>query len=159
MRKYLKYFKIRRIEVYIFAKQSAFDLSVEEFPYTIKEQKLSENKTRFFIEKDGRVIHESYLYLDVFLLGLLKKRRNPVIGDCLTDSEYRGQGIYPYVINQISNTIVDSEKRAVYMVVNQDNESSIKGIEKAGFTKYAEIKAKRWTWIYLNKTIRYLNKN
>lgn len=54
-----------------------------------------------------------------------------VIGPCITEKAFRGQGIYPYVLNWITESYCENAR--YYMFVNDDNYASIRGIEKAGF--------------------------
>lgn len=152
MRKFSKLFKLKLIDVYVYRMQCREPFLYENFPYVVDKTKISSNRTRYYISKRDLTIHESYLYQRVFLLRLLKKS-DPVIGNCYTDIRYRGQSIYPYVINYIANEVIEVIKKDVYIIVNSNNLSSIKGIEKAGFKKYAEIKAKRWLVWYHRKKI------
>ena len=65
------------------------------------------------------------------------------IGPCVTKDEYRGQGIYPRVLNYITSSF--GEDGAVfYMIVEENNTSSIKGIEKAGFEKCGVVQKSRF---------------
>ena len=54
---------------------------------------------------------------------------------CETIPEARGKGYYPLLLKFIQN---DMPKKELYMVVDVNNNASIKGIERAGFIKYAE---------------------
>lgn len=53
---------------------------------------------------------------------------------CETIPEARGKGYYPMLLSYIQN---DFRNKELYMIVDQDNVASIRGIEKAGFVKYA----------------------
>ena len=52
------------------------------------------------------------------------------IGPCYTHKDFRGRGIYPKVLGHI---LGDYEANKFYMTVHKTNNSSIRGIEKAGF--------------------------
>lgn len=54
---------------------------------------------------------------------------------CETLQAFRGKGYYPLLLKYIQNDNIDED---LYMVVDENNVSSIKGIEKAGFIKYAQ---------------------
>lgn len=123
------------------------------FKYEIQSEELN-SKTRFYIKDLGVLVHESFLFHKVYLMRVLGKR-GPVIGDCFTNKKYRGQSIYPYTINQIAQAVLKTKNKEVFIVVNSDNFNSIKGIEKAGFRKFATIEAKRWLWFYLKSQIEY----
>lgn len=68
------------------------------------------------------------------------------IGPCWTDEKYRGQGIYPYIIQQITKK--DIEDRNWFMIVDKNNIASIKGMEKAGFEKVGQVKKTKLLGIY-----------
>ena len=53
---------------------------------------------------------------------------------CETIPEARGKGFYPLLLSYIQN---DMPEKEMYMIVKNTNISSIRGIEKAGFVKYA----------------------
>ncbi len=53
---------------------------------------------------------------------------------CETIPEARGKGYYPLLLNYIQN---DMPKKNLYMIVDVTNSASIRGIEKAGFVRYA----------------------
>ena len=54
---------------------------------------------------------------------------------CETIPEERGKGYYPLLLGFVQNANPDKD---LYMVVDVKNSSSIKGVEKAGFVKFAE---------------------
>jgi hypothetical protein len=77
---------------------------------------------------NGILVHKStcYRYNNfAFLLGNFKYK---VIGNCWTNDKYRGYGIYGKVLKYISQ----SKKKKVFLFVNSNNESSIKGLQKIG---------------------------
>lgn len=57
------------------------------------------------------------------------------IGPCATAESERGKGLYPYLLQHI---IQENKGKDFYMIVNESNVSSIKGVVKAGFTPYAK---------------------
>ena len=54
---------------------------------------------------------------------------------CETISEARGHGYYPLLLSYIQN---DNPQMELFMIVEETNYASIRGIEKAGFVKYAK---------------------
>ena len=54
---------------------------------------------------------------------------------CRTNYEERGNGYYPTLLKYIQSKYPHKD---FYMIVESSNISSIKGIEKAGFVRYAE---------------------
>ncbi|WCO02546.1 hypothetical protein [Psychroserpens ponticola] len=154
MKRLLRKLKIVLIDVYIYQMIDYKPTNIAN-NYAIKTSVEGE-KTRYFIEDNDRVVHKSYLIPNVFLLNSIKKN-GLAIGDCVTVKSHRGKSIYPYVINKIAKDVLDKKEEDIYVIVNVDNQSSIKGIEKARFTKIASVNAKRWLWFYLKKKVKNYN--
>lgn len=57
------------------------------------------------------------------------------IFDCRTSSEYRGNGIYPWLLTEIMNKYIRNKKNC-YIDTLKKNTSSVKGILKARFSLY-----------------------
>lgn len=144
IKKLFKYFKVVDIDVIIYLMDSQ---SLTEFPslnYKIEENRISDNKKQFFIKIGDAIIHESFLFKKLFVLQLINKK-GPTIGDCKTSDAFKGKSIYPFVINHIARAeILNHNRKEVFIIVNPNNLSSIKGIEKAGFRIHTKIKAKRF---------------
>jgi RimJ/RimL family protein N-acetyltransferase len=153
MKKLIKRFRIIHIDAFIYKMDHFIDYNVSSFKYQIEKSR-KKNKWCYTIKEGDTLVHTSYLYDSVFLLKLLKKN-GPVIGDCYTNKQYRGQSIYPQVINKIAFETLKKGIQDVFIVVSPENISSIKGIEKAGFTKFASIKGTRWLWFYFKKQVIY----
>jgi hypothetical protein len=150
LKKLLKYLKVIPIDVIIYSMTKD---TIEEFPkldYIIQSESIHKNKTMFYIKVGDTVIHQSFLFKKVFLLRLINKI-GPTIGDCVTISAYKGKSIYPFVINYIAREeLLKNNQDEVFIVVNADNLSSIKGIEKAGFQLHTKLKAKRFLILHYN---------
>lgn len=56
------------------------------------------------------------------------------IGPCVTVSDERGHGYYPYLLSHI---VVDSFPKECFMIVSPNNLPSSRGVEKAGFRSFA----------------------
>jgi hypothetical protein len=68
--------------------------------------------------------------------------------DCRTNENYRGLSIYPHVISNISNDLLKSGLTSVMIDATKDNNASVHGILKAGFTpvkKIWRLGSLRWT--------------
>jgi GNAT superfamily N-acetyltransferase len=66
------------------------------------------------------------------------------IGPCFTEPEYRGRGFYPLLLQYIMELNPNSR---YYMIVNEANESSLRGVKKVGFVEFArgkKDKFQRW---------------
>lgn len=152
MKYFRKYIRIVFIDVLIYC-ASRPKFIENSLTYKIDEQKISVNKTKFYIIEDDQIIHNSYLFNSLNILKLIGKT-GPAIGDCFTHDQYRGKSIYPFVINNIANRIIENyEFPEVFILVNSNNLSSIRGIEKAGFVLHSKIVAKRFLFFYFNKKI------
>lgn len=100
----------------------------------------------FYVCENGEVAHTSYVVPRCFKFPFLKKGEYE-IGPCRTKMQYRGKGLYPMVLNDIVHS-VGEEGAFFYMIVDETNSSSIKGIEKAGFTRCGTVKVNRLTKQY-----------
>lgn len=59
------------------------------------------------------------------------------IGTCRTLAEERGRGYYPYLLSKIQD---DMSQKDFCMFIDEGNEASIRGVEKAGFRPFATLK-------------------
>jgi hypothetical protein len=76
-------------------------------------------------------------------------KKGLAIGECYTKEEFKGKSIYPFVINYIAREeILKNNQTEVFIVVNRDNSSSIRGIEKAGFKLHTKIQASRFLFFH-----------
>ncbi|TXD81684.1 hypothetical protein ESY86_16805 [Subsaximicrobium wynnwilliamsii] len=155
IKKIINNLKVRSIQSYVYRMETYVPyLEKEPFKFDLKIDRQSGRCTKYYIEKNDLLIHQSYIYNEVFLLRLIKKR-GPVIGNCFTHPEFRGKSIYPYVINCIAKNSLNLGAKEVFVIVNQSNAGSIKGIEKAGFEKYVSIDTKRWLIFYIKPRVEY----
>lgn len=86
------------------------------------------------------MVHSSLVARGSFKFTFLRKN-DIEIGPCWTNEEYRGRGIYPYMLGVIIKEEISNGGTA-YMIVADDNKSSLKGITKAGFIR-TEFNLKR----------------
>ncbi|MBR2988530.1 MAG: hypothetical protein IKC64_02260, partial [Clostridia bacterium] len=99
-------------------------------------------KIYYAITKEGEVAHTSYLIPKCSKFPFMKKNEFE-IGPCETKEKFRGQGIYPFVLNRIVCSAQNPGTK-FYMIVDESNISSIKGIEKAGFEKRGLVEKTRF---------------
>jgi GNAT superfamily N-acetyltransferase len=106
---------------------------------------LHDNVENFFIAKDGSGIqHISWIYSKNDHNRLLTlDSRDVEIKHCLTMPSLRGKGIYPKVINEIIDYLGIHGVLRVFMCVDPNNISSIKGIEKSGFNLVGRVRFKK----------------
>lgn len=148
IKKIKPYLKVKKIDVLIYYMTPNFITSFPSLDYQIDKQTINKNKTKYSITINTICIHKSFLFKKLNILKLIH-RKGPTIGDCVTIPEYKGKSIYPFVINYIAGEVLKVEKE-VFIIVNTDNKSSIRGIEKAGFKLHSKIQAKRFLLFYFN---------
>jgi hypothetical protein len=109
------------------------------------DSRLSESNLCYAVLADSkRVAHVSWVFKDTRLPCQAGFDAMPVIGECFTDPAFRGQHIYPRVLAHILRDLISGgQSKTAYMLVAPDNESSIHGIERAGFVRKAHIRGIR----------------
>lgn len=113
---------------------------------------LTKNKTRIYLALNSKrkVIHTAYVIPHNFKYPFLGANEF-AIGPCCTEESFRGNGVYPMVLNYITNT---NEDQLFYMFIRKENKASIRGVEKAGFKRCdCNIKGTR----FLNRFIKIDN--
>ena len=143
MKKLIKRLKIFTIDVHIYQMLNFKEFSLINKPKI--EISIIDKRICYFVKDKNMIIHKSFVFPNVYLLNAIK-RKGYVIGNCYTAKSHRGLSLFLFVINQIAKNIGRNKGKDVYVIVNSDNISSIKGIEKAGFSKIYTLKAKRWLW-------------
>ena len=102
------------------------------------------------ITLNGKLIHTSFVQFDTSYKKILNEvGAVPLIGNCWTAADCRGQGLYPYAINQCCKVIAARGIERILISCAPDNIPSIAGIEKAGFRKIRTI----LTYLVLTKFI------
>ncbi|MCS5488987.1 hypothetical protein [Algoriphagus limi] len=125
---------------------------MEQIEVAVEGNTLEKKEDEFRIEIKGKLIHRSRVFHKSHLLTSFHfPKPFLVIGDCLTDPNYRGMGIYPRTIQYIATTY--RLQKQIFILVSKDNISSIKGIEKAGFQFLVRLKGFRFLGFYLKKEI------
>jgi len=80
------------------------------------------------------------------ILGEAKE--TPMIGNCYTLPEHRRQGLYARLLVTICARLAEMGHRRAIITCAPDNTASMRGIEKAGFTRVHSSKslliAARW---------------
>lgn len=97
----------------------------------------------FYVQgENGDLIHTSYVIPACIKFPFMSKD-DYEIGPCYTYPAYRGKGIYPRVLHAICSRLKNINS-TFYMIVDESNEPSIKGIEKAGFAKYGVVQKSKF---------------
>jgi len=124
--------------------------SFPEFGFDYKKTHVNSNRTKYIISEGGILVHESTVFNRLFLLRLIDEK-GPAIGDCYTNEHYRGRSIYPSMLNKLAEELLIAQRhKEIFVVVDHDNTSSIRGIEKAGFKLHSKIETNRYLFFYLN---------
>lgn len=76
-----------------------------------------------------------------------------MIGPCQTLPSFRGNMIYPFVLQQITHSVPECDE--YWILVHEKNLSSIRGIKKAGSKHMGRFVQKRWLWNCLRSTKYY----
>ena len=106
---------------------------------------ISFNKCTLYLcrNEDRKIIHRSRVVGKNFKYKFLDKHQAE-IGPCYTSKDYRGKGIYPAVLSFILN---ENKFSKYYMLVREDNESSLRGVRKAGFKECGFVAKTKRGWI------------
>ena len=89
-------------------------------------------KSKIYVCYDkNKPVHYSYVTEKCMKFPFLKKDEIH-IGPCYTAESHRGRGIYPAVLNEIIKNYKD---KTAILIIDDKNNSSIKGAEKAGFVR------------------------
>lgn len=109
----------------------------------------------FAVTEGEKVIHTSFIQFKSRYKNLIQElNETPLIGNCWTDNQYRGNGLYPKTIYLAAESLFESGYERVLISCATDNIASIKGIEKANFDLVQELKS----YIFLNKFAFQLSK-
>jgi RimJ/RimL family protein N-acetyltransferase len=98
---------------------------------------------------EGQVASFGFVLFDSFYKRILgEARATPMICNCFTYAQYRGRGLYPRLIQGACHTLATQGFERAIITCDPENAASIRGIEKAGFTKvktlYSLVLVTRW---------------
>jgi len=80
-----------------------------------------------------------------------------MIGPCQTAPSFRGNRIFPFVLQQISRSLPGCDEYWIF--VHEKNLPSIRGIQKAGAKYVGRFVQKKWLWGCLRSTKYYPDKS
>ncbi|WP_417857666.1 GNAT family N-acetyltransferase [Xanthomarina gelatinilytica] len=123
--------------------------------YSIKIKKEPKRDVYYVLNNENQIVHRSFVFKKVHLLKLIKTEGR-VIGGCFTPENYRGQGLYPFILNTIGREYFETNDFNLYIIVDKTNLASIRGIEKSGFKRVNSITTKRFGIFYFNTNIEYI---
>ena len=102
--------------------------------------------------RSGTIGHISWLYYKGDPNRTLRLGDNDCeIMFCLTAPEYRGRGLYPSALQVILDYLKGAGFERCFICVRDDNVSSIRGIEKAGFRRVGIMKLRKFFGIQVSR--------
>lgn len=84
-----------------------------------------------YVKNQNKIIHHSVCITKFYRFPFMDSN-DLEIGPCWTDENYRGKGIYPYVLKYVLSNFKDKYDK-FFIMTDSDNIASQKGILKAGF--------------------------
>lgn len=146
---------LNNLEIKVFIPKSPFSMFV---PNEVVSFKLFVSRLLLFIMTNAKImiyylmdddvlVHTSCVIPKCYKFPFLGKD-DFEIGPCYTNPQYRGKGIYPSVLRYITRSI-GNENTSFYMIVNENNLASLRGVEKADFQKCGSIRISKYTKKYL----------
>jgi hypothetical protein len=104
--------------------------------------------TEYEMLLDKKTVYSCKIFQKVHFMKVINEYGSLVIGDCFTSSDYRGLSIYPYMLQKVAGEMFE-EVEKIFILVSPQNKSSIRGIEKAGFTLLYSVSTIRFGIFYL----------
>jgi ribosomal protein S18 acetylase RimI-like enzyme len=112
-------------------------------------QMMNDGELGFYAYCGDSMVHHSWVILgpEEIIPGIKDRKslfsidhKSAYIHYCVTTSDWRGKGIYPFVLSEICR-ILDKqlERQSIFITVTGNNVASIRGILKAGFKKFGNI--------------------
>ena len=102
----------------------------------------------YYLSEDGKVVHTTYAIGKCVKFPYMEEG-SIRLGPCKTEEAFRGRGIYPKILTHILKS-KEFDGTTITMVVKEDNFSSIRGVEKAGFVPCGKVrKCKKTKKFYL----------
>lgn len=101
-------------------------------------------ETAYGAYKDGELVHISWVYTaseyskEPFQRLILKDHEVEIV-NCFTLEKCRGLGVYPYMIQFLSNLLFQNGIERIYMMADHKNLASQRGIIKAGLKHLGQV--------------------
>lgn len=100
----------------------------------------------YYVQSGNEIIHTSYVIPACAKFPFMS-RNDLEIGPCYTYPAFRGKGIYPKVLSEICRRR-GNDTSSFYMIVDETNLPSIRGIEKAGFVRCGSVQKSKFSKHY-----------
>jgi RimJ/RimL family protein N-acetyltransferase len=131
---------------------------LERVPWEFKCDLYDGVKDFFICKKDGMIGHINWVYYRESpnrLLKLGEKECEAKFG--LTLPQYRGRGMQPAALRKIQQYLQEKGYEKCFACVKEDNTSSIRGIEKAGFRQVGEMRFRKIFGVQVSRRIDTTN--
>ena len=110
-------------------------------PWEFSCHKIDNVRDFFISSSDSELQHISWIYYKGDPNRIIRLREDEAeIKYCLTFDTFRGQGIYPSVLQSICQYLATSGYNRIFIAVDARNLPSIRGIQKAGFERTEAIR-------------------
>jgi len=94
------------------------------------------------VDNDKKVLHHSIVQFETRYKTILGERDDvPLIGNCHTEQNSRGERLYPKMLSYVSAFLADQGHSRAIITSNEHNMRSISGIQRAGFKLARSIKS------------------
>lgn len=100
----------------------------------------------YYVQSGEKLVHTSYVIPACAKFPFMESDELE-IGPCYTYPDFRGKGIYPKVLSEICRRR-GSDAMSFYMIVDETNIPSIKGIERAGFVRCGTVHKSKFSKRY-----------
>ena len=109
----------------------------------------------FFVAVQSESVqHISWIYYEKDPNRILQLQDDEAeVKYCLTIPEFRGQGLYPRTLRKIAGYLHQKMLKRAFICVNEENVSSVKGIEKAGFKRLGKVRLRKVAGIQYSKKL------
>jgi hypothetical protein len=106
--------------------------------------RLSPERECYAVHVAARLAHVSWVHLRTRLPRQCGFAAAPVVGDAVTWPEFRGRGVFAFVLCHVAADLAVRGARAVQGIVVTGNWASVRSFEHAGYTQLAQI---RGVWV------------
>jgi GNAT superfamily N-acetyltransferase len=131
------------------ADASAYERDIgTDLAATVRSRLASPTSSCWLAEKDGRLVHSSWMETEAAWVGeadrfFMVPSGDAYIYESFTRPEMRGQGVYPAVLRTMAARSAPRGLRRLWIAAETTNLASLRAIEKAGFVRSFEIDVRR----------------
>ncbi|MGO1368494.1 hypothetical protein [Senegalia sp. (in: firmicutes)] len=100
----------------------------------------------YYVYREDEIIHTSYCLPKCYKFPFMTES-DIQIGPCNTNINYRGLGLYPYILSKIVRDY-NNDKTRIFMIIRKENVPSQKGAMKIGFKKIEALRKNNFLKTY-----------